>query len=190
MLGVAPVPALSSSGTLGKPLNISRNRSDHHNGFYFLKNSIELLPRDWPYGCHLLVTFIHFLHTWVHKVYISPWRGHLYPQGTIWFWVLSFTFLCPHQLIWDDSLYGVIPSLCHGSVARICPHSLLLSHIHIMKPPISLQLSMLPRVAGGQNPSPRCFFRASVLPCSATCKADDCLSIVAQWGPHRFSFCA
>lgn len=84
------MPALSSSGTLGKPLNISRNGSDHHKCLYFLKNSTELLPHDWPYGCHPLVTFLHFLHMWAHKMYISPQKGMLLSLGDNM--VLGFAF--------------------------------------------------------------------------------------------------
>lgn len=78
VLGVAPVPALSSSGTWGKPLNISRNRSEHHKGFYFLKNSTELLPRDWPYIDRPSLGDVRTFSS-----YVSPQRLHISMEGTL-----------------------------------------------------------------------------------------------------------
>lgn len=182
------MPVLSSSGTLGKPLNIPRNRSDHHKGLYFLKNSTELLPHDWPYGCHPLVTFLHFLHMWAHKMYISPQKGMLISIGDNMVWGFAFHFSMSSSAhlrwlsIWSNHL---IVSWLSCSYLRSFTSPLSYPHFEATHVLAALHVS---QVTGGQNSFPRCFFRALVLHCSATCKADNYLSIVAQWGPHWYSF--
>lgn len=56
------------------------------------------------------------------------------------------------------------------TVAHNFPPSLLLSHIHIMRPPMFWQLAMFPEFGWGQNPPPWCFLRVWVMLWSAICK--------------------